>query len=543
MRLVWLAGLLAVCRALRAGGGGQPALGRRGRHARWKSGGARDSTDATDADAVGSALEVSHGNGRYEFVLTACVGLGLYGGPLAALAPVLLDPLMAADSTLSLDVGQLSLGSSALFASWGFGGVGLAFLADKLGRRTVVAPCAVGAVLSTMALANVHADANCGVPVFAQVLAFKAVLGLYCGGFSAPSFLLLTESVPPSRRSAATTNINLSFALAALCVALLHKACEILGVDWRGEVSAHAFWMTAAAAAVQLYTVESPAFLAARDETTSRKANDDLQKALEHIAKWNGQPSPHFDNGGDGALAAAKKRGAVAAAQKRASSQDGTVRRPRASMSVSVASVAPPKRSLLWTTVALCFTFGAVEFSYYGLDYATTALATLGAETGAANGGDVLAGFVVANAVDVPGYALAGLLVARGVAAKDATAALLASSGFALALLVVKVLAFHAGNVDGATVNALAALGKLGNAGAFQLVFVVAAGAYPVTKRAAALTFCTAFARLGGLLSAPTAETLSLPVSTGIFAAVSLVAAAAVLALPAAADDSRQGTR
>ena len=147
-----------------------------------------------DAQVIDAALSAAEGRLRlYQHLLKVIIGVGLFGSSsIMVLAPVLVDPQIAAEATISADA--LVLGNSATFCGWAVGSVVAGGLSDKFGRKLVVVASgflgSIGVLSSAFALNG------------ATLVAGRALAGLSLGGTVGQGYVLAYESLSRARSAA-----------------------------------------------------------------------------------------------------------------------------------------------------------------------------------------------------------------------------------------------------------------------------------------------------------------------------------------------------
>ena len=135
-------------------------------------------------------LLASKGDGGYNKQLIATIGVGLHCVlPMATISSVLLDGDIA--RSLELTSSQVVLSDSLIFGGWVPGAALSGPISDALGRKgTSLAFAALAAAaMAAQTLLQPGADAEL------QLCALRALAGFAVGGYLAPAFSWLVESV------------------------------------------------------------------------------------------------------------------------------------------------------------------------------------------------------------------------------------------------------------------------------------------------------------------------------------------------------------
>ena len=183
-------------------------------------------------------LLASKGDGGYNKQLIATIGVGLHCVlPMATISSVLLDGDIA--RSLELTSSQVVLSDSLIFGGWVPGAALSGPISDALGRKgTSLAFAALAAAaMAAQTLLQPGADAEL------QLCALRALAGFAVGGYLAPAFSWLVESVESGERGRTGTAWTLGYVVGVAFVALLHVA---LPGGWRAEEAAYSACVVAA---------------------------------------------------------------------------------------------------------------------------------------------------------------------------------------------------------------------------------------------------------------------------------------------------------
>jgi AAHS family 4-hydroxybenzoate transporter-like MFS transporter len=185
-------------------------------------------------------------------VLALCALVTLVEGIDLTLIP-LLAPLIAASWSLRPEeLGVIfSTGSFGLI----FGGLGIGWLADRIGRR--------GALLAAMVLMTASTLATAWAGGVSHLLVLRLAAGIAFGGVIPAAVSLVSEFLPERLRASAVALVILGQALGALLAALLLKVPALAALEWQALVLCAAI---ACAVVTLLVTMlpESPRYLALR---------------------------------------------------------------------------------------------------------------------------------------------------------------------------------------------------------------------------------------------------------------------------------------
>jgi MFS family permease len=427
--------------------------------------------------------------GWHQWRAVLVIGLGV----LSVIAtwimqPVFVNPLLQADSP-AFTKAVLGLLSSLQFLSWGIGATVFSTLADRLGRKAVLRwTIPAAAIASILAAAPLPAALPASVlgldPLVLQQAASRLGLGLFIGG-TAPAYPLLMECVPAGWRSPLTVLIACTWA---------GFACLAAGAAYLLRAQGWRLLLLVFAAPNLLAWLALGALI---PESALQRADAGRPGAAAGIVRRacadNGRPLP------PGVAEEAALAAATAATQVKASAGGG---------GFGQLLSAP-----LWrTTVALCFCWFSVTLVYYGLSFAVGSLV-----------GGLYFDSAILSLSDIPGN-LGWLVLADHprVGRRGAMIGFFLLSGTCLAGLPLLPLL---GYKEGWRQQALAVVGKIGAAAAFNGVYVLSAECFPTSVRATALGCCNLFARAGGVL-APILAELGLDAIALSFCALSAAAAA-----------------
>ena len=199
-------------------------------------------------------LLASKGDGGYNKQLIATIGVGLHCVlPMATISSVLLDGDIA--RSLELTSSQVVLSDSLILAA---GRRALPRcsgpISDALGRKGT---SLAFAALAAAAMAP-QTQLQPGADAELQLCALRALAGFAVGGYLAPAFSWLVESVESGERGRTGTAWTLGYVVGVAFVALLHVA---LPGGWRAEEAAYSACVVAAIGASALLVTESPRWL------------------------------------------------------------------------------------------------------------------------------------------------------------------------------------------------------------------------------------------------------------------------------------------
>ena len=219
-------------------------------------------------------------------VVLLCALVTLVEGVDLTLIP-LLAPSIAA--SWSLPPAALGIIFSAGPVGLILGGLGVGYLADRIGRR--------GALIAAMVLMTVATVVTAWVENVPQLLVCRLLTGIAFGGVIPAAVALVSEFLPLRTRPSVVALVILGQAVGALLAALLLKLPFAAG-PWQDNV----LYAGAACAVVTvlLFTLlpESPRYLALRDAGSARLAA--ILRALR-VSRFD--PEPTVQSGGGGRLA------------------------------------------------------------------------------------------------------------------------------------------------------------------------------------------------------------------------------------------------
>lgn len=218
-----------------------------------------------DQQAVrGSSLQALIDRGRVQpiqvRVLALCALVTLVEGIDLTLIPLLAPTIADSWSLQPASLGIIfSTGAFGLI----FGGLGIGWLADRIGRR--------GALLAAMVLMTTATLATTWVTTVPQLLVCRLLAGVAFGGVVPAAVALVSEFLPERTRASVVALVILGQALGALVAALLLKLPLASGQPWQTLV----LYAGLACAAVTLLLAmlpESPRYLALREPRGARLA-------------------------------------------------------------------------------------------------------------------------------------------------------------------------------------------------------------------------------------------------------------------------------
>lgn len=189
-------------------------------------------------------------------VLALCALVTLVEGIDLTLIPLLAPSIAASWSLRPEELGVIfSTGSFGLI----FGGLGVGWLADRIGRR--------GGLLAAMVLMTVSTLAAAWAASVGQLLVLRLAAGVAFGGVIPAAVSLVSEFLPERVRAGAVALVILGQALGALLASLLLKIPALSALPWQTLV----LYAGIACAVVTLLVTllpESPRYLALRDLTS-----------------------------------------------------------------------------------------------------------------------------------------------------------------------------------------------------------------------------------------------------------------------------------
>ena len=471
-------------------------------------------------------LLASKGDGGYNKQLIATIGVGLHCVlPMATISSVLLDGDIA--RSLELTSSQVVLSDSLIFGGWVPGAALSGPVSDALGRKgTSLAFAALAAAaMAAQTLLQPGADAEL------QLCALRALAGFAVGGYLAPAFSWLVESVESGERGRTGTAWTLGYVVGVAFVALLHVA---LPGGWRAEEAAYSACVVAAIGASALLVTESPRWLFAVGDragaldalrSAARRSGPDAELRLARAALDESAPPDDAECldafgcelGDEDAFPAARppvQPGELLATQlgswRRLFSADGDDGDGGAD-------------GLRATTLSLACLQLAFNVAFYALLYSSASLSDA-----------LVLNFVLLSAADVPG-AVVGGWAADALGAKAATVGSLFLAGAsitALALLKGGVVDIG-GGAEAATAacTAVALVGKTAACGAFLGISLLTAELYPTDLRSAGLGFGGSVGKVGAAAAAPLVSLLPLPSALAAAGALALAGSATAATL------------
>lgn len=433
-----------------------------------------------DAQVIDAALSAAEGRLRlYQHLLKVIIGVGLFGSSsIMVLAPVLVDPQIAAEATISADA--LVLGNSATFCGWAVGSVVAGGLSDKFGRKLVVVASgflgSIGVLSSAFALNG------------ATLVAGRALAGLSLGGTVGQGYVLAYESLSRARSAALSTDLNILWVWTVALIALLHAQA----LPWRIEQAALGAFVGIAALLLSALAVESPTYLTLSGRRDKALAAISRIGAISNAGQELAELKP--------TLAMWSKQGASTSIGKSLTAADDFIGEVRSEL------LGPRlKRS----TISMCFAYLSLTFGYYAISFSAGALSDA-----------LLFNFVCLAALDVPGYMLAAKLVARYGALLSAFAGL-GSTG----ILLLGTAALAQLHISPALVTAAAFTAKLAAATTFCVLYDLPVQLFPERVRGSATGLAQSSAHFGGLLSPLVVAYLPLAVANSLCSAMCLAAA------------------
>ncbi|KAJ9449505.1 hypothetical protein DIPPA_59166 [Diplonema papillatum] len=330
---------------------------------------------------------------------------------------------------------------SMFFAGWFAGGMS-ARIADVKGRYLVVG---AWIVLSSCSLLSSRWSPY--LPVF---YGFKFLHGAFTGSLSLVCFVFPVEACTPEWQGMVGSVIVAAFAIgAALCVPLAYNFSR-----WE-DLNAVAALIALLPVVFLPFLCESPRWL------VSIGALDRAERSLQHIAAINGMSMP------DVVLVAPE------------TSSGANSKKPQ--LSDALASPTIRKRGL-----AMGFFWFVASVTYYGLNFAAGSL-----------GGDFYVNTLLLSIVELPAYAWQVWAVDFPLFARRGATLIGFSAGAfgCLAFFVLKM----AGMAD--IGRGFAFLGKMGVSASFAACYIWGAELFPTDLRSTAMGWCTACARVGGLVA------------------------------------------
>ena len=178
-----------------------------------------------------------------------------------------LIPLLAPQITDSWSLQSTELGTIFFFAGLGliFGGLGVGWLADRIGRR--------GAVLAAMLLMTSATLATAWVTTKPELLVCRFLAGIAFGGVVPAAVALVSEFLPQRIRPSIVALVILGQAVGALVAGLLLKLPFADGRPWQTLVLYTGFACGAVMLIVFALLPESPRYLGLRKPGSARLAS------------------------------------------------------------------------------------------------------------------------------------------------------------------------------------------------------------------------------------------------------------------------------
>jgi AAHS family 4-hydroxybenzoate transporter-like MFS transporter len=175
-----------------------------------------------------------------------------------------LIPLLAPEITDSWSLKSTELGTIFFFAGLGliFGGLGVGWLADRIGRR--------GAVLAAMLLMTTATLATAWVTDKPELLICRLLAGIAFGGVVPASVALVSEFLPQRIRPSVVALVILGQAVGALVAGLLLKLPFIQERQWQTLVLYTGLACGAVMLVVLALLPESPRYLGLRNPQSTR---------------------------------------------------------------------------------------------------------------------------------------------------------------------------------------------------------------------------------------------------------------------------------
>lgn len=194
-------------------------------------------------------------------VVALCALVTLVEGIDLTLIPLLAPAIAASWSLQPAALGIIfSTGAFGLI----FGGLGIGWLADRIGRR--------GALLSAMVLMTLATLATAWVSTVPQLLVCRLLAGVAFGGVIPAAVALVSEFTPQRTRPSVVALVILGQAAGALLAALLLKLPFAAGRPWQTLVLWTGLTCAAVTLVILLLLPESPRYLALREPAGRRLA-------------------------------------------------------------------------------------------------------------------------------------------------------------------------------------------------------------------------------------------------------------------------------
>jgi len=177
-----------------------------------------------------------------------------------------LIPLLAPSIADSWSLQPAALGIIFSTGAFGliFGGLGVGWLADRIGRR--------GALLAAMMLMTAATVVTAWVTTVPQLLACRLLAGVAFGGVIPAAVALVSEFLPERTRASVVALVILGQALGALIAALLLKLPFAADRPWQTLVLYAGLACATVTLLILVLLPESPRYLALRDPRGSRLA-------------------------------------------------------------------------------------------------------------------------------------------------------------------------------------------------------------------------------------------------------------------------------
>lgn len=435
------------------------------------------------------------GFGRFQRRALALMCFGEFGPMSWILEPVFTNPDRETAGLLTAE--QLALTSTAFFAGWAMITPLVAQLADRFGRRPVALSCYCAATVFAVASGFAHS--------FVTLAFFRAALGASTGAAVAVKYIWMTELMPPSMVSWATSAYTTSFSIMSLWLCLIAHVMESKA-EWglRSWPASYTMIMIASAVPNMLFILlaispsrlpETAAFYASVGNEVAAAATIEASRD-KFCDKW---PRVGVVSKLKPASVDVNKR--IGTAEIHADTSSGVLLLCsvplRAKLLVS---------TVIWLTCVMC---------YYGLSFLA----------GDIPGVNIYASFALLGLADIPGnflYSVAANTPTIG--RQRALLSCLLTSG--ILLLMVGL-----GLVPPNLVPVLAILGKMCMSGAFNGVYTLAATLFPANCRGQAMGICNTAARIGAM-TAPLVAVMGIPKAPLVFALLSFVGALSTRWLP-----------
>jgi len=301
--------------------------------------------------------------------------------------------------------------------------------------------------------------------------ACKLLQGLAIGGVGTTMYTWFVEWSPPAYRTRASVGLNTLWSCAAVLVAVLSGVASSL--DWRYQTGAWQLLLLPPIALAYALVDESPRYLLLVGK------HCEALEILANAAAANGAKLPS---------------GLRLQTPALGGEQAGVAEQLKQLLHPSILGQA----AVMW----LCWF--AVTFSYYGLSLSAGNLSE-----------DVYQNSALLSLADLPGYLFVAVAADSVLFGRKYTQAgcFLLGGGCLLALALFAP--------SGGAKLALAMLGKVGLAGAFMTVYILAGEVFPTAIRATGLGSCNIFARVGGVL-APLTNNISIDAACALFGSLSV---------------------